>query len=74
MEKVSAMLKGGGSHKQFCGSFNTEAWSFSDTDGEGRKTFHSLKGGAQKVLSFLEGGVQKVLDINFPILYPPPPH
>ena len=56
------MLKEGG-HNKFWGSFNTGAWSFSLTGGEG--------GGAQKDLRCLEGGggeggaVQEVSDTRF---------
>ena len=45
--KVFAILRGGGGHNKFWGSFSTGAWSFNHAGGRGGGTigFHPLKGG-----------------------------
>ena len=72
-EKVLAMLRGGGGHKKFWGSFYAVASSCSHIEG-GHKKFPLFK--REKVLSCLEGGgggAQQVSDMRFSHLVAPPP-
>ena len=74
MEKVLAMLKGGG-HNKCWGSrpIYAVAGSFSHIVEGARKSFHSLKERARKVLRCLEGGgAQKVSDPIFSHFVAPP--
>ena len=60
------MLKGGGGHNKFCGSFSALAWSFSHIEGGGAKLV--LRGGG--------GGRKRFRNRDFPVFVgpsPPPP-
>ena len=67
-EKVLAMLKGGGGHKTFWGSFYAVAWSFSHIEGGSIKFPLFKRGGAKRFTLSRGGGAQKVSDPHFPIL------
>ena len=75
-----AMLKGGGGHNTFWGSFYLLAWSFSHIVGGGGTTsFHPFKGWwGEGTKSFTlswgrGGGAQKVSDPRFSHFIAPPP-
>ena len=77
MEKVSAMLKGGGGRGWGTTSFGLvltwELEVLAILCKGGAQSFHPFKRREQKILPCLVGGVQKVSYPDFPILWPPSP-